>query len=215
MATGKLTQTVYNEPYGKDVTDHRSYLHGTMTFGAGNYVTGGLLPNWTPTTGILGPLQDQSGQNVLLSTYTQPAIANITAVTVSGTTCTFNTKTPPTVGQYVTLGGFTVAALLPFNGITAQVTTSTAGTSFVCTITTTATTSANSGQAVTVIGPDTLWMQTINGSGFSYSYNKTNGLVQIFTGSAAQSPSAELAAGALPAGVTGDTVEFEAEYVTQ
>lgn len=295
MATAALNKTVYNAPYGMDLTASRTYLHGLLSFGGGNYVAGGLLPNWNPTTGILAPLADVSGQNVLVGRIptTQPVLAFITSFTVSGTTCVFstvnpppvghtvalsgfslstsiplngvsakitaisagvsftctitttatsssdtglavdlpaqtmlitgasissttcvfNTPAPPVVGQYVTLGGFTASTLVPFNGITAQVTAIVANTSFTCTITTTATTATGAGYANLVIGPDTMWISTIAGSGYQYSYNKANGTVQIFTGAAAQSPLAELTAGALIAGMLTDGIEFEEEYV--
>jgi hypothetical protein len=126
----------------------------------------------------------------------------------------FATKNTPKVGQYVTLSGFTASTLTPFNGITAQVTAVTANTSFTCVITTTATTTTGQGQFSVVIGPDTQWIESVSGSGYVYAYNKPTGLIQIFTGAAAQSPLTELAAGALPAGVLSDVVEFEAEYVS-
>lgn len=50
-------------------------------------------------------------------------------------------------------------------------------------------------------------------SGYVYKYvfgsDNTNGKLQIFTGAAAQSPLTELSAGAIPAGVSGDTIYFE------
>jgi len=52
-------------------------------------------------------------------------------------------------------------------------------------------------------------LNSSTGSGFQYSYNPTTQKMQIFTGAAAQSPLTELSAGALPAGVTGDTISFE------
>lgn len=53
-------------------------------------------------------------------------------------------------------------------------------------------------------------------SGYDYEYvpgsTASNGKMQVLTGSAAQSPSTELTAGAYPGGVTGDTIAFEAEF---
>jgi hypothetical protein len=49
---------------------------------------------------------------------------------------------------------------------------------------------------------------SVSGSGYEYYYNRANNKLQVFTGSAAQSPSAELSAGSTPAGVSGDTIEF-------
>lgn len=215
MATALLTQTVYNPPYGTDFTAQRLYFHGSLSFGAGSYITGGLMPNWNPTTGVMGTLQQANGENVLISGFTVSSPALITAVTVTGTTIVSSTKATPTLGQYVTFGGFTASTLVALNGITAQVTAVTAGVSFTTVITTTATTTTGQGCATTVIGPDTMWIQTVSGSGYQYSYNKLNGLIQIFTGAAAQSPLTELSAGALVAGITGDVIEFEAEYVRQ
>ncbi len=78
-----------------------------------------------------------------------------------------------------------------------------------------------SGQAVLLptinVNPDTMWIQSIAGSGYTYQYNKATGKIQIFvTGSASQNPAAELTGGtAIPAAVSGDTIEFEAEWAKQ
>jgi hypothetical protein len=51
---------------------------------------------------------------------------------------------------------------------------------------------------------------------YLYNFNPgttpANGKLQVFTGAAAQSALAELADGAVPAGVSGDTVVFEAWF---
>jgi hypothetical protein len=208
MAT-LLTQATYAAPYASEFTSSRRRYHGSLVFVAGNYIAGGLLPNWDNATGIYaGP--------IFSGGFTQANLGSalITGVTVTGTTCVFATKNTPKVGQYVTLSGFTASTLTPFNGITAQVTAVTANTSFTCVITTTATTTTGQGQFSVVIGPDTQWIESVSGSGYVYAYNKPTGLIQIFTGAAAQSPLTELAAGALPAAVLSDVVEFEAEYVS-
>lgn len=53
-------------------------------------------------------------------------------------------------------------------------------------------------------------------SGFQYGFNpgttQANGKMQVFTGAAAQAALTELSNGAYPAGVTGDTITFEAEF---
>ena len=213
MATSALTKTLYNAPYGLDMTAVRTYEHGTLAFGAGSYVAGGLLPNWNITTSVLAPLTDVSGQNVLVGHLTQPAVAGITAVTSasSGATTTIYTATPPAAGQWVTFGGVTTAVAL--NGLTLLVATSTTGSFTVVSTVPTQAKTADTGTAATVIGPDTVWIQSIAGSGFVYSYNKANATVQIFTGAAAQAGLTELTAGPIPSGVTGDTIEFEAEWV--
>jgi hypothetical protein len=52
---------------------------------------------------------------------------------------------------------------------------------------------------------------------YLYNFNRgttqANGKLQVFTGAAAQSGLAELADGALPAGVTGDVIVFEAWFL--
>jgi hypothetical protein len=52
-------------------------------------------------------------------------------------------------------------------------------------------------------------LNSAGGSGYTYAYNPTTQKMQIFTGSAAQSPGTELSPGSLPAGVTSDVIDFE------
>jgi hypothetical protein len=76
-----------------------------------------------------------------------------------------------------------------------------------------------SGQAVLLgtlnVNPDNMLVFSNSGSGFTYVYVQSTGKVKILTGSAAQSPGTELANGALPAGVTGDSIKFIASWVKQ
>ena len=60
-----------------------------------------------------------------------------------------------------------------------------------------------------------LWcdVRSVSGSGYVYIYNASSGKLQIFTGAAAQSPLTELSAGAVPAAVSGDTINFKAEFL--
>lgn len=66
--------------------------------------------------------------------------------------------------------------------------------------------------------PDTMWIQSISGSGFVYGYNKATGKIQIFVLPSA-APGAvntglvEYSAVALSAAILADVVEFEAEWV--
>ena len=54
---------------------------------------------------------------------------------------------------------------------------------------------------------------SVGGSGFVYVWNKSTEKLQIFTGAAAQSALTELTDGAaIPAGVSGDTIGFEARF---
>jgi hypothetical protein len=211
MAT-LLTQTQFSAPYGEDITSSRIYSHGGMDFIAGSYILGGLLPNWNNTSMILAPLQNASGSNVQIGKFTQPVPIIITDVTITGGTSVFACINPPAVGTYVTLSGFPPPAA-QLNGITARVAAVTS-TAFTCLITTTATSPGTTGgQAVVYQGPDTMWVESVAGSGFIYGYNKTTGLIQIFTGAAAQAGLTELAAGALPTGVVADVLEYEAQWV--
>lgn len=66
-----------------------------------------------------------------------------------------------------------------------------------------------------------VWSQPAAGvspSGYSYEFTpgttQANGLLAILTGAAAQSPLAELTGGgAIPAGVSGDVIYFEATFL--
>jgi hypothetical protein len=60
-----------------------------------------------------------------------------------------------------------------------------------------------------------LWVafQSVSGSGYVYLVNASTGKLQVFSGAAAQSPLTELTDGeAMPAGVSGDTINFRAEF---
>ena len=70
-------------------------------------------------------------------------------------------------------------------------------------------------QITSNIAPVQIWYQSVGHppSGYSYSWDQTAQTIRIFQGGAAvSSPLAEIS-GALPAGVTGDNVQFEATFV--
>ena len=218
MALSILTQTAFNAPYGLDETQSRIWLRGKFVFSgtSGTYAAGGLLPNLSAAN-VLGPLQDASGQNVLLATLTQAPVAGITAVTSasSGATTTIFTASTPLANQFVTFAGLTTAVAL--NGKTLQVVSVSAGVSFVVASSVpTQSKTADTGTAVTVIGPDDMEIHSVAGSGFIYQYNKSLATVQAFTtGTASGDALNELAAGTTPAGVTGDTIHFVASWAKQ
>ena len=216
MATAVVTKTLYNAPYGLDLTATRTYEHGLLSFAAGNYVAGGLLPNWNVATSVFGPFQDASAQNVVVGHYTQPASFTITNIALTSNVVTVTAKHSLVAGQWVTFSGLTTAPFL--NGLTLQVASVSTTVSFTVAFThANVGSAAETGNAVQIIGPDTLWLQSISGSGWIYGYNKANGTIQIFTVDAAvvstQYALIELAAGALPSTVVSDIVEFEAEWV--
>lgn len=215
MTLSTLTQTVFSDPYGIDQTARRWSISGKFVFSAspGTYASGGLLPNLgLVTASVLAPLQDSTNQNVELATYTQPATAKITNISVTSDVVTVYTSTPPAVGQFVTFNGLTTLPAL--NGLTLQVQSVSAGVSFTVDFTTAnLSETAETGQAVTVIGPDSMEIHSIAGSGYIYQYNKAKATVQIFvTGTASGDPLNELAAGSTPAGVSGDVVHFVATW---
>jgi len=61
--------------------------------------------------------------------------------------------------------------------------------------------------------PVIVYIESVSGSGYTYCWNKATGKLQIFTGGAAQSPLTEFTAGVVPAGVSGDTIAFEAHFL--
>ncbi len=215
-----LTATVNNAPYGLDLTSSRIALRGLLSFVADvDYVVGGLVPNLTldaegTLDGVLSPLVDASGQNVLFGAYTQPpAPINITGITVSSTTVVFLTANPPAAGKWVTLGGFTNVKSAPLNGVTVKVVSTSAGVSFTGTVTTTATTVTDNGTATVYVGPDELLINSVAGSGYVYTYNLANGTVQIFEASGDAGALVELTATTIPSPVVNDLITFLATYV--
>jgi hypothetical protein len=213
-----LTQAVYNAPYGYDFSSARRRFHGSLKFVAGSYVTGGLLPNWDSATFVLNPLQNAALVNQFPAGYTFPAVFNITNSVLATNVVTITAVNTLVAGQFVTFSGLTNIPAL--NGLTLQViSTGLSGTAFEVDFThANVATAAETGQAVVVIGPDTEWIQSNSGSGYVYSYNKAKATIQVFIAtpnSGASDQLSELAAGALPAGVVADIIEFEAEYVSQ
>jgi hypothetical protein len=222
MATAILTQTVFNAPYGIDETNQRMWLRGKLTFAAGDYLAGGLLPNLgVAVAHQLGPLQDTSGVNVTIPTYTLSPLGIITYVTSasSGATTTIYTINTPTAGQYVTLNGLTTAVAL--NGKTLKVATVSAGVSFTCVSTVpTQSKTADTGIAATVIGPDDLEIHSVAPVGYIYQYNKALATIEVLQVPAAGSltnaaPLVELGATALPSPVVADTIHYTASWAKQ
>ena len=217
MALSTLAQTIFNAPYGIDETNTRMWLRGKFVFSAspGTYATGGLLPGWGVTTAnILNPLADSSGQNVTIPTYTQPASFSPTLSALTSNVATITAKHSLVVGQFVTFAGLTNCPFL--NGLTLQVASVSTTVSFTVAFThANVTSAAENGVAVLVIGPDDMEIHSVSGSGFIYVYNKAFATIQVFTGAAAQAALTELAAGATPAGVSGDIVHFVATWAKQ
>ena len=61
--------------------------------------------------------------------------------------------------------------------------------------------------------PIMAYFTSVSGSGYTYGWNKATNKLQIFTtGTATQAAQAELASGTIPAGVSGDVIEFDAEF---
>jgi len=208
-----LTRSVYNAPYGYEFSSARRRFHGALTFVAGTYTTGGLLPNWDSATFVLNPLQSQNGVNQFPAGITSPAVFSPRLSALTSNVVTFTVNNTLIANQYVTFNGLTN---LPFlNGLTLKVATVSATTFTVAFTHANVASAAEAGNAVLVIGADTEWEESVSGSGFIYQYNKTTATVQIFTGAAAQAGLTELSAGTLPTGVTGDTIEFESQFVAQ
>lgn len=211
MAT-PLALTVFNPPYGIDQTSTRMWLRGKGAFSAGSYVAGGLLP-----TSGWNPLAQTNGENVLIPAYTQPAVLSPTLSSLTSNVATFTVGNTLVAGQYVSFNSLTN---LPFlNGLTLIV-ASRSATQFTVAFThANVASAAETGNAVVVIGPDDLLIGSQTGSGYLYAYNKVFGTVQIFQSADQTVPGAvplvELGAGALPAGVVADVLNFVATWAKQ
>lgn len=210
-----LTRSVYSAPYGYEFSSSRRRFHGSLTFAAGSYTTGGLLPNWDSATFVLNPTQTQSNVNVFAAGLTFPAVYSPTLSALTSNVVTLTVGNTLIAGQYVTFNGLTN---LPFlNGLTLKVATRSATQFTVAFTHANVASGAETGNAVLVIGADTEWEESVSGSGYVYQYNKTTATVQIFIATPATTTNqlSELPAGALPAGVIADIIEFESQYVAQ
>lgn len=82
-----IALTAYNEPFGKDLTAQRQWLHGVLTITAQTYTVGGILP-------VYATILDQSGQKVQLATYNvNPDDLWLQSISGSGWTYAYNKAT--------------------------------------------------------------------------------------------------------------------------
>ncbi len=188
---------------GFDNSQSRFVLNGNVAF-TGNYVTGGLLPNWTNMT-------DTSGLPVVLSaTPSSAALPTavpilVTQFGVSSNVATLLAPNSLKAGQSVQFWNMTGNAAV-LNGGNIFTPTGVSNIAFNVPITTSNYANATvSGVASLVIGPDQLYVESISGSGLTYGYNKQNATIQVFQGNV------ELANGSNLA--IADTVQFAAEWV--
>lgn len=61
--------------------------------------------------------------------------------------------------------------------------------------------------------PEIVYIQSIANSGYVYGWNKATNQVEVFVQGAAAGDALAPITSAYPSGVTGDTVEFEAQFI--
>lgn len=204
------TLTAFNAPYGVDQTSTRMWLRGKLAFAAGNYITGGLLPNWAA-------ILDSSGASVTLPTYTIAPQFLVATSALTSNVATLTAVNTLAVGQYVTFSGLTNLSFL--NGLTLIV-ASRSATQFTVAFThANVASAAENGQASQYIGPDDCIITSVSGSGYIYSYIKSTGTVEVFQSADQTTPGAgplaQIPAAALPAGVTSDIIHVIATWAKQ
>jgi hypothetical protein len=151
----------------------RQDVYGNVAF-TSNYITGGLVPNWSNLT-------DTAGQSVILSADQVGQGFNITQIGVTSNVATILAVNTLTVGQSVIFNSANGNAA-PLNGVTALV-SNLSNIGFTVPFVT-----ANfgnvpvTGVAALVIGPSDFWPVSVAGSGNTYVYNKANASVQVFSG---------------------------------
>lgn len=207
MAT-PLAVTVFNPPYGIDQTSTRMWLRGKALFSAGSYIAGGLQP-----TSGWNPLAQSNGENVLIPQYTQPSVWPITNSALTSDVVTITATNTLVAGQYVSFNGL---ANLPFlNGIAPLIVASRSATQFTVAFTHANVSSAvETGQAVTVIGPDDMVLVSQSGSGYEYRYNKSFATIQIFQVGAATPAGTIVSTSTAPTITTGTNATVTAVIAT-
>ena len=211
MPNSVATVTAFNGPYGIDQTSQRIWLRGNFVIGAGNWITGGLLPNWST-------ILDASGQAVLLPTYTQPASVVPTTSSLTTNVATIIVGNTLVVGQYVTFFGLTN---LPFLNGQTLIVASRSATQFTVAFThANVGSAAENGSIALVIGPDDLEIHSVAASGYIYQYVKSTGAIVVLQSADQTVPGAgplvqPTGGAATPAGITGDTVHFVASWAKQ
>jgi hypothetical protein len=212
MAVATITATINSFPNGIDNTMRRIHAYGNCSIvGASpSYVQGGIRINYSPleklhaVTMVPQWSEFYSGQNTGFIYLSNPLGFQITNVALTTNVVTITAKNSLAAGDVVTLSGITTATFL--NGQTLTVLAGgLSATAFTANFT-----HANYGTA----GDTGFVLPVTYASGQPFQ-----GLLQIFTGAAAQAALTELATGALPAGVVGsatvnaDIIQFQAEFI--
>jgi hypothetical protein len=206
MAVATFTFNVSDYPAGKDNTQRRETLYGSVTIvgDSPSYVAGGnrinfsplepiksvtMLPNWCDVVSLSG-----SGYIYKFN----PLGATITNIALTTNVITVSAKNTLAAGDIVQLSGLTTNTDL--NGAQLKViSTGLSATAFEANLT-----HANISSAA-----DT---------GFALPITYATGLpfqgkLQIFQSAGSAAPLAELATAAIPAGVVADVLKFKAEFL--
>jgi hypothetical protein len=220
MAVATATFTVNNYPSGSDNTQRRQTLYGAVTFAGASpsYVLGGVRCNFTPLSNVQAQtmlpqwvdVRSASGAGVAAGANYQylwnPQGAPITNLALTSNVVTITAHNNLAAGDVVTLAGLQTTAAL--NG---TVLTVLAGS-----LTATAFTANLTHGNISSAAETGFCRVNSYASGLPFQGN-----LMIFTGAAAQSPLAEFATGALPAGIVGSTtvnadqIVFKAEFLKQ
>jgi hypothetical protein len=212
MAVATLQANIANFPSGMDSAQRRFRVFGTCSIvgSSPSYVPGGIRLSFSPlelikSVTMLPQWVDFDSLNNSGFLYEHAPLGfQIKTIALTSNVVTITANNALAAGDIVQLSGITTATFL--NG---AVLTVLAG-SLSATVFTANFTHANYGSA-----NDTGYVLPLTyASGTPYQ-----GLVQIFTGAAAQAPLTELTVGALPTGVVGsatinpDVIGFRAEFL--
>ena len=206
MALATATATIANFPNGADNTQRRQLAFGLTAIGASalTYTAGGIRINFTPLSSIkvqpvnLLPLwadfKTESGSGyVYVFNPLGPAITNV-ALTANVVTITAANNLVS--GDVVIPNSVVTATFL--NGVKLTV----------------ATASASSFTAALVHGN----YVSASDSGFAPPFSYASGLpfqgnLMVFQSAGSAAPLAQISTAAVPAGVSGDTIGFRAEFL--
>lgn len=207
MANAIATFTDYNYPNGTDLSGQRRQInYGTVavTASAAQYVQGGVRINFASLEKIKSTsmlpiwLEAMSTSGSGYQYAFNPNGPTITNLALTSNVVTITAKNNLAAGDVVILTGLTTTAAL--NGTVLTVLSgSLTATAF----------TANLTHGNISTAAETGFCNIVSyASGLPFQGN-----LQIFTGAAAQSSLAELSTGATPAAVSGDQINFRAEFL--
>lgn len=140
--------------------------------------------------------------------------ATVSAISASGGIVTVTAANNYLPGAAVSFAGFAAGTLGPKLIAAGQlIVASSTSTAFTITSALTGTTGTGTASGINPPTPFSVKFWSVLASGYYYQYSSTTGVLYVMVGASTAAPDAPLSAGAYPAAVLGDVIQYEAKFV--